>query len=230
MTFLNYSNELRTIGKSRAARCVVALVLAVTSTAIHAVYADEVAVPEGFELLFDGKSLEGWDGEPKIFRVEDGAIVGGSLERPVARNEFLSTKKRYSDFELRLEFKILGEGANAGVQIRSERIPDHHEMIGYQADLGEGWWGCLYDESRRNRILAGPPEDQRAQPVKIGQWNQYVIRCEGRRIRLWINGKQTVDYTEQDENISQSGLIALQIHGGPPSEAWYRAIMIRELK
>ena len=93
------------------------------------------------------------------FAWQEEAIVGGSLKAPVPRNEFLCLKQEYRDFELRLQFKLLGEGTNAGVQIRSRRIPNHHEMIGYQADLGDGWWGCLYDESRRNKVLAGPPDD-----------------------------------------------------------------------
>ncbi len=187
------------------------------------------APPEGFQSLFDGKTFDGWEGNLKVFRIEDGAIVGGSLKEKVARNEFLCTTKSYADFELRLKFKLLGKGANAGVQIRSQRIPNHHEMKGYQADLGDGYWGCLYDESRRNRVLAGPPQAERSKLVKPDDWNEYVIRCEGRRIQLWINGRQTVDYTEPDESIPQTGVIGLQIHGGPPSEAWYKDIFIREL-
>jgi hypothetical protein len=179
--------------------------------------------------LFDGKSFEGWDGDQKVFRIEDGAIVGGNLKEKVAHNEFLSTKKEYSDFELKLKFKVLGEGVNAGIQIRSRRIPNHFEMIGYQADLGKGYYGALYDESRRNKILASPKPEEIAKHLKVGDWNEYVIRCEGRRIRLSINGFQTVDYTEEDEKIEQKGLIALQIHGGPPSEAWYKDITIEEL-
>ena len=89
------------------------------------------------EILFDGKTLTGWQGHPDLFRVEEGAIVGGTLAKRVPRNEFLCTLKEYADFELRLKFKLIGEGANAGVQIRSRRIPNHHEMIGYQADLGQ---------------------------------------------------------------------------------------------
>lgn len=180
--------------------------------------------------LFDGETFSGWEGNLDAFRIEDGAIVGGSLKERVPRNEFLTTKKEYSDFELRLKFKLRGEKANAGVQIRSRRMPGHHEMIGYQADLGDGWWGCLYDESRRRKVLAGPNPDERGKIVDGGEWNDYRILCQGRRIQLWINGHQTVDYTEPDASIEQHGLIGLQIHGGLPSEAWYKDLRIRELE
>jgi hypothetical protein len=179
--------------------------------------------------LFDGKSLAGWEGNLQMFRLQDGAIVGGTLEARIPRNEFLCSQKEYGDFELRLKFKLLGEGANAGVQIRSRRIPNHHEMIGYQADMGDGWWGALYDESRRRKMLASPDKEKLEKVLKRGDWNEYLIRCQGRRIQLSINGLQTVDYTEPDETIEQKGLIGLQIHGGPPSEAWYKDISIREL-
>ena len=76
-----------------------------------------------FVPLFNGKTFTGWEGDQKIFRIEDGAIVGGSLKHPVARNEFLATTKEYGDFELRLKFKLLGREANGGVQIRSQRVP-----------------------------------------------------------------------------------------------------------
>lgn len=190
-----------------------------------------VAEEKGQEVsLFDGKSFEGWRGDTqKTFRIEEGAIVGGNLQERVPRNEFLTTAKEYGDFELKLKFKVLGEGANAGVQIRSRRIPNHHEMIGYQADLGDGWWGSLYDESRRNKMLATADKKVVEQALKRDDWNDYTIRCQGRRIRLWINDRQTVDYTEPDESIEQRGLIGLQIHGGPPSEAWYKDIRILEL-
>lgn len=191
---------------------------------------EKPAEEKGFVSLFDGKTFNGWEGNLDVFRIEDGAVVGGSLKGPVARNEFLCAAKEYGDFELRLKFKILGKGANAGVQVRSRRIPNHHEMIGYQPDLGEGWWGCLYDESRRRKVLAGPPKEERNKIVKRDDWNEYVIRCQGPRIQLWINGHPTVDYTEPDPAIPQAGLIGLQIHGGPPSEAWYKEIRIKELE
>lgn len=180
--------------------------------------------------LFDGKTLDGWEGNLKLFRVEDGAIVAGNLKEKIERNEFLCTKKEYGDFELRLKCKLVGKGANAGVQFRTKRIPDHHEVSGYQADMGEGWWGKLYDESRRNKVLAGPDNETSAKIAKADDWNEYVIRCEGGWIQLWLNGEKTVNYRETDEKVDAQGVIAVQIHGGPPSEAWYKDITIVELK
>ena len=179
--------------------------------------------------LFDGKTFDGWEGNLKIFRIEAGAVVGGSLKERIPHNEFLCTKTEYGNFELQLKFKLLGKGVNGGVQIRSRRVPNHHEVCGYQADMANGYWGCLYDESRRSRILAGPPAADRSKIVHHEDWNQYVIRCQGRRIQLWVNGQQTVDYTETDASIPQKGIIGLQIHGGGPSEAWYKDIVIRSL-
>jgi hypothetical protein len=180
--------------------------------------------------IFDGKTFEGWEGNLKAFRIEDGAVVGGSLKERVPRNEFLCTKKEYGDFELKLKFKLLGKGANAGIQIRTKRIPNHHEVVGYQADMGGKYWGCLYDESRRRKILAKPDLKKLMEVLKKDDWNEYVIRCTGKRVQLWINGFQTVDYTEPDEKIEQRGIIGLQIHGGGPSEAWYRDISIKEVR
>jgi hypothetical protein len=180
--------------------------------------------------IFDGKSFQGWEGNLKIFRIEDHAIVGGSLEEKIARNEFLCTTTSYGDFELRLKVKLVGgDAANAGIQFRTSRIPDNHEVAGYQADMGTGWWGALYDESRRNKVLTGPDQARMKTVVRTGEWNDYVIRAEGKRIQLWINGVQTVDYTEQDPKIESSGVICPQIHAGPPSEAWYKDITIQTL-
>ena len=180
--------------------------------------------------LFDGKTFNGWEGDLKIFRIEDGAIVAGTLDNKIARNEFLCTTQTYGDFELRLKVKLLGgDNANAGIQFRTKRIPNHHEVTGYQADMGVGWWGALYDESRRNKVLTGPDQAKMKDVVKAGDWNDYVIRAEGKRIQLWINGFQTVDYTEDDPQIEATGVIAVQIHSGPPSQAWYKDITIVNL-
>jgi len=180
--------------------------------------------------LFNGKTLDGWEGDLKIFRVEDGAIVAGTLDNKIARNEFLCTTRTYGDFELRLKVKLLGgDQANAGIQFRTKRIPNNHEVIGYQADMGVGWWGALYDESRRNKVLVGPDQAKMKGVIKVDDWNDYVIRAEGKRIQLWINGFQTVDYTETDPAIDATGVIAVQIHAGPPSQALYKDITIVDL-
>jgi Domain of Unknown Function (DUF1080) len=181
--------------------------------------------------IFDGKTLAGWEGNREMFRVQDGAIVGGTLDRKIARNEFLCTTKTYGDFELRLNVKLAGgEAANAGVQFRTRRIPNDHEVIGYQADMGTGWWGALYDESRRKKVLKGPDQQKMKGVIRAGDWNDYVIRAEGPHIQLSLNGVKTVDYTEQDPGIEPAGLVCVQIHSGPPSEAWYKDITIAELR
>lgn len=192
---------------------------------------DNAKTDDGFSFLFDGQVATDWDGDLRVFRIQDKSIVGGQLESRIPHNFFLSHKKDFGNFELRLQFKLLGEKTNAGIQIRSQRIADHHEMIGYQADLGAGYWGALYDESRRRKVLAKPDMQQLVSKVlKKDTWNDYRIVCKGPRIQLWINETQTVDYTEKDESIPLTGKIALQIHGGPAGEAWYRNIRIKPLK
>jgi hypothetical protein len=189
---------------------------------------------EGFVSLFDGKTLAGWEGKESIFRVENGAIVAGSLKENIKNNEFLCSKKDYGDFELRLEAKLIGAGENAGIQFRSERIPNHHEVIGYQCDMGlaggKSIWGALYDESRRKKFLATGDDEVLQKKVKADDFNEIVIRCEGPHIQIWVNGVQTVDYQETEPDIAKTGKIALQIHGGKPAEASYRRIRVRELK
>jgi hypothetical protein len=208
------------------------LTLALAVAAIHSLCGCATVKPSATAVsIFDGKTFAGWEGDTtKTFRIEDGAIVGGSLKEKVPRNEFLCTTRSYTNFVLRVKFKLLGKGANGGVQIRSARVPNHSEVCGYQADMAEpSWWGCLYDESRRNKMLAKSDMEVLNKVLKRDEWNQYVIRCEGRRVRFSVNGLQTVDYTEPDDAIPQHGIIGLQIHGGPPSEAWYKDITIEEL-
>lgn len=188
----------------------------------------------GFKPLFDGKTFAGWEGNRDVFRIEDGAIVAGTLKSNIPRNEFLSTEQKFADFELRLKAKLVGEGNNAGIQFRSKRIPNHHEMIGYQCDMGRAFgrniWGALYDESRRRKVLAEGEQAAVLKAFKNGDWNEFRIRCEGQRIQIWLNGRQTVDYTEKDEEIDRDGVIGLQIHGGKPAEAWYKDVRIKRLE
>ena len=128
--------------------------------------------------IFDGKTLEGWEGNMKWWRVEDGCITGGSKTENVPSNEFLATTKEYGNFILRLKFKLTGFGGfiNSGIQFRSKRVPNSTEMSGYQADLGDpSWWGCIYDESRRNKLMA-QSDMKKIEPVlKRDDWNDYTI-------------------------------------------------------
>ena len=184
--------------------------------------------------LFDGKTFTGWEGDTNtVWRIEDSALVAGSLTSKQEKNNFLATTKTYGDFELTLKWKLEGtEGfVNGGVQFRTERIPNHHEVSGYQADLGKGFDGALYDESRRKKILAKPTPEVLAKAQKpVGEWNDYRIRAEGPRIQIWLNGIQTVDYTETEPNIATSGIIAVQIHGNATSIVRYKDLIIDELK
>lgn len=184
--------------------------------------------------LFDGKTFVGWEGDTvATWRIQDGVLIGGSLTKTVAHNEFLSTKRSYADFVLRLRFKLLGDDGfvNSGVQFRSQRIADpSYEMTGYQADLGDGYWASLYDESRRNKVLVHADTALIARVLRRNDWNDYEVRCEGRHIQLRLNGKLTVDYTEADPSIPQSGLIALQIHGGGKAEVHFKNITLKELR
>ena len=190
---------------------------------------------DGFVSLFDGKTLSGWEGKKEFFRVEKGAIVAGFLDKKVPNNEFLVSKTEYADFDLRFDAKLVGKGNNAGVQFRSQRIPNHHEMIGYQCDIGS-WskgtiWGFLYDESRRRKMLAQAPQEKVNSWVNPkGQWNSLRVLARGPVIKIWLNGKQTVDFTEAEKDIPLDGRLGLQIHSGPALECHYRKIRIKTFK
>lgn len=187
--------------------------------------------------LFDGQTFRGWEGNNgeasmKLFRIEDNCIVGGSMQNEIVNNEFVRTTRKYKNFELRLKYRIRHNGSyNGGVQLRSVPqtvVNKEFEMVGYQVDIIAKRLGALYDEQRRNTFLG----NQIAVPASyaVEDWNEYIIRCEGRRIRIWLNGIQTQDYIEPDADISQDGYIALQIHEGKPCEAWYKDIEIEELE
>lgn len=183
--------------------------------------------------LFDGKTLSGWDGDlEKTWRVEDGMIMGGSLDETVPNNEFLVTDRSYQNFILTIKIKLLGDEGfiNSGIQFHSKRLETPaYEMEGYQADWGKGYWASLYDESRRNITLIAPDSAQVLNWIKINDWNDYKVHAENGRIQLFINGHQTVDYIEEDSTIPQSGLIGLQIHGGGKAQAAFKDIFIEEL-
>jgi hypothetical protein len=185
--------------------------------------------------LADGKTFEGWEGDTtNTWRIENGEFVAGKLSQKQPRNEFLSTKADYGNFDLTLDFKLTGVPGsgfiNGGVQFRSERHPNGYEMVGFQADIGDpDYWGSLYDESRRKKTLVKTDMAKLNPVLKRDDWNHYRILCEGPRIQLWVNGVQTVDYTEADATIPLTGKIGLQIHGGANTEVRYRNVVLKEL-
>ncbi|MEK6481225.1 DUF1080 domain-containing protein [Catalinimonas sp. 4WD22] len=203
--------------------------------------------------LFNGESLQGWEGNKEFFRVEDNAIVAGRLDSIIPQNEFLCTTKEYQDFDLILKAKLVGEGDNGGVQFRSERVSNSSEVSGYQADIGfipASWvksfdqfkqqvanleddtpyplWGSLYDESRRARVLALGNYGKVSEVLKKGDWNEIRIRAEDNFIKIWINNQLITEYREK-EDMPQKGVIGLQVHSGPPLEVHYKDIFIQEL-
>jgi hypothetical protein len=186
-------------------------------------------VPFSGEPLFNGRNLDDFVIDTSgLWSVEDGVIVGRS--QGLKYNDFLRTRKNYSHFTLKVTFQMTdpsGRG-NSGIQFRSKPVPNSHEVSGYQADIGQQYWGCLYDESRRNRVLAQASEGSLEGLDKAG-WNTYTITAEGPRIRLELNGRKTVDYTETESGIDTTGFIALQLHSGPPLEMRFRDLVIRQL-
>lgn len=182
--------------------------------------------------MFDGKTFAGWEGNTEtVWRINDGIIVGGSLQGN-PQNEFLASTKSYKNFHLRFDYRIVGtEGfVNGGMQFRSKRIADPaNEMSGYQADIGAGYSGYIYDESRRRRFLAEADQDFVKRLEKSGDWNQCEVVATGRQILIFINGQRTAIWVENEPDIEQSGKIALQIHGNCKAEISFRNISIEEL-
>jgi putative heme-binding domain-containing protein len=169
--------------------------------------ADNVA---GF---FNGKDLAGWEGNPQLWRVENGEIIGTS--KGLSRNEFLVNQMLLADFRLSLSVRLIPNAGNSGVQFRSETLP-HGEVKGYQADVGVGWWGKLYEEHGRELLWKQSGEAH----VHPDDWNRYEIIAVGNRIRTYINGKRCVDL--DDPQGAKSGIIALQLHSGGPFEVRFK--------
>jgi len=180
----------------------------------------------GFTPLVKPNDLAGWEGDTQLWSVKGGVLVGHSPG--LDHNEFLATTRSYGDFILSLNFRMVDGKGNSGVQFRSVRVPPH-EMSGYQADIGEGYWGALYDESRRNKILVSPrPESLKSLAKK--DWNHYVVRAMGDHINIYLSGQATVNnYREDDSQVARAGLIAVQIHAGGPMEIQFQDVMIQPL-
>jgi hypothetical protein len=216
------------------------------------------AAEQGFQPLFDGKSLAGWEGNPKLWSVQEGAITGQTTaENPTKDNTFLIwTNGTVGDFELRFTYRIIPEDekgfGNSGVQYRSKVIDPAKWIVGgYQADFEAGptYSGILYEERMSRGIMAGRGEkvvwdkdgkkevtgsvgDSTAiqASIKQGDWNDYVVIARVNHLQHSINGKQNVDVTDETESKrASSGVLALQLHAGPPMKVQFKDIRIKKL-
>ncbi|HWB08135.1 MAG TPA: DUF1080 domain-containing protein [Pirellulales bacterium] len=228
-------------------RSLALVLLMIATDAQHSAAADDEA---GFKPIFNGENLDGWDGEPKFWSVQDGAITGRTTpENPTNGNTFIIWRQgELDDFELRLSYRIVGH--NSGIQYRSADI-GNHVVGGYQGDIeaGDSFSGILYEERGRG-ILA-----QRGQKTTIGSnhqpqatgslgdaaelqkaikkedWNDYTIIAQGKHLQHFINGKQMVDVVDDDaEKRKMSGILALQLHAGPPMTVQFKNIRLKRLK
>ncbi|MCI0359739.1 MAG: DUF1080 domain-containing protein [Planctomycetaceae bacterium] len=220
------------------------IALAVLFVPAFAAYADE------YQALFDGKSLTGWEGNPKFWSVKDGAITGQTTaDNPTPRNTFLIWRGgEVKDFELNLKFKIVG--GNSGIQYRSVD-KGSYVVNGYQADIapGETYIGILYEEGGRGILaqrgdkveiaadgakkVTGKTGDSKeiAAAVKKEDWNDYVVIAKGNLLTQKINGLTTVEVIDNDsKNAKRSGILALQLHAGEPMTVQFKDIMYKELK
>jgi len=204
--------------------------------------------------LFDGKSLNGWDGDPKFWSVQDGAILGQTTkENPTKGNTFLIWKNgELGDFELTLDYKI--EAGNSGIQYRSFVKPGKHDgwrVGGYQADLeagdkfsgicyGEGFRGILSMRGMKTTLTLDSKGKLKkdvkefgdsaeiGKAVKKGKWNKYRITAKGFHFNHFINGVKTTELIDNDEKTRRKdGLLALQLHAGPPMKVYFKNIVLK---
>jgi hypothetical protein len=194
---------------------------------------EDAALEEGFERIFNGKDLTGWEGEKGLWLVEKGMLVGHS--DGLKKNQFLGTEAMYGDFVLKFKFQLVGVPGkgmiNSGCQFRSLRVPNSTEACGYQADIGDGWWGALYDESRRNKVLVKPGPEVEKDVVKKNGWNDYVVTAKGDTITLELNGTKTIEWTETEpvDKVARDGHIFFQMHAGAPMEIRIKDVRIKKL-
>lgn len=220
--------------------------LAITSSVAAA--ADD----DGFKPIFDGKTLDGWDGDPTLWKVEDEAITGQTTaDKPIKLNTFIIWRGgEVDDFELKLEFRMFG--GNSGVQYRSFEKPDAGKWVvgGYQADMDAAneWTGAHYAErdrgiiaARGDKVVIGQDHKPKVtghvgdraklgELVKKEDWNAYRIIARGNRLIHEINGQVMSDTTDEDKEMRRSsGILAMQLHAGPPMKAQFRKILLKRL-
>jgi hypothetical protein len=182
---------------------------------------------DGFKPLFNGKNLDGWEGDPLLWTVHDGMIVGSTEGHPLEYNNFLSTKKTYANFILKTQVKLRNH--NSGIQFRSEYVPGLKWAVrGYQVDMaGDNYWGNIYEERGKRGTMVDGWKGKGEKVVKLKDWNDIELLCDGDHINVKLNGLETADL---HDSLKLDGIIALQLHKGPPMEVYFRNIEIKILK
>lgn len=197
---------------------------------------------EGWQLLFDGKTLDGWSVKSGFatYKVEEGAIVGTTA--PDSPNTFLVSAQTFRDFELTFDVRLENNELNSGVQIRSKLKGDQHggRVYGPQVEIegSPGQSGYIYGEAAGGWQSPEPESKDKAvnehSHFKNNEWNQYRVKADGRHIETWINGHKIADlvYDEKLYAENSDGIIGLQVHGvgkrGPYSVRW-KNISIKKL-
>ena len=194
--------------------------------------------PEPPVVFFNGKDLTGWQGLEKYWSVKDGALVGSTAPDGLRFNTFLCSRQQFGDFELSFRVRLSGPAANSGVQVRSAVFDQEHFAVkGPQCDMGQQYWGSLYGEhfggepdanglDKGGMMQAAAPELVR-KTLKEGDFNDYAIRCVGKRVTITLNGQTTVD--GEFPTIPDRGIVAFQIHGGPAMEVVFKDIQFKDL-
>ncbi len=177
-----------------------------------------LATKENAPNFFNGKDLAGWSGDSTLWSVENGEIVGRTTG--LKHNTFLMSDIAAKDFKLTLEVKLVDDAGNSGVQFRSQPLEGYNEMRGYQADIGPGWWGKLYEENGRALLWKQSGEKF----LKKGDWNRYEVEAVGGHIRTWLNGQLCVDL--EDPAGKRQGVFALQLHSGDATEVRFRNMQL----
>lgn len=193
-------------------------------------------IQEASRELFNGKNLDGWKGNAKWWRVEDGQLVGATIsKRNPTDTSWLITEDVFGDFELTLWCKLKGDGnRNSGVYYRG-KWNDEGQVVGYEFDLGgwagekELWWGELHDPYDRQLSVADLSKAETKTLYNKKGWNHVQIRVQGNHIQHWLNGIKTVDWYETDASIQKSGFIGFQIHPESKYEVFLRNVCLTDL-
>lgn len=180
------------------------------------------ATVENAKSLFNGRDLTGWTGNRELWSVENGELVGRTTSG-LAKNEFLVSELAAGDFRLTLEVKLVDNRGNSGVQFRSV-TETSGSVRGYQADVGPGWWGKLYEEHGRGLLWPAAGDAGGEKHLRSGEWNTYEITAVGSRVQTKLNGRTCVDLA--DPSGTRTGVFALQLHSGGPTEVRYRNLKL----